>query len=787
MSALWDDDMSDGSSYNEDEAEYPLEDEWEEESEEIILEEELPHEEDEYEESDSYEYPYPTSSDDSWAALSSDEAIQKIIEKLPTYSSHSSGDDRANDQLSLDAASDSDAGSFIEHTDEKDYRSDLLPSQIDSFQPSLYLARIETYQLYVVPHSDDEEKTDGADADDEAPDTTDTAYTAGGAVQDLSIHKAENTDESKQTMDALMVSPVSPSPETPLPAEPREAQGQAQQDQHEQPTEPEPEPEHQEADTPAQIQVTTDTAAADHDAEAVAGAETDVASATDVDRGTPPQIDTESDRKEPSEESKENAARTPKMIQPTQSEIPVISEDAAVDTDAKDSVVEFSDTEKPVRRGRDAPRRQTKTRIVIKKVAAKRAPHRFKENMKVRIVDLSEALDGHIGIIKFVGLIDGQKMTGIQLIEDGVYGDCDGSYKEQRYFTCDDKKGIFLSIKNVKKFIDEEARKKSDEFKLISRQRRRVQRNNAQMYGKRVDNLWAHRIDLVKQKKYRIVHKPGPREFGRIEYFGGDEEYVNVLNDTTHWLAPRLTAPRKSKGAITKAEPKAGPREIGRHDDFEGIEYDEAAEEAKRQRKKAEQFKKNKEQWEKRRQQQLKNGAISPNVRTPTGSRPSSARHSEDKEKFPMVSAKNGKEKGKEKKSDSKSSKLAVSKPAQKKRAKSALSNSKKKKTEQDDKNANKAKGGGKKGVNGDKKTNVSKSKNTKSNAVAAKKKEAAAKTTSASSKKKAANDASKKGGNGNDAASKKKAKNGKVTKSGTKTSSNGSGSKKKKKNVTSK
>ena len=60
-------------------------------------------------------------------------------------------------------------------------------------------------------------------------------------------------------------------------------------------------------------------------------------------------------------------------------------------------------------RGRDAPRRMTKTRIVIKKVKAKRAPKKFKEGMKVSIrnnkkFNLNTPFDGTIGIIKYVGV-----------------------------------------------------------------------------------------------------------------------------------------------------------------------------------------------------------------------------------------------------------------------------------------------------------------------------------------------------------------------------------------------
>ncbi len=44
------------------------------------------------EHSDSYVYPWSTSSDDSWASISSDDVIQKILLKLPTYDPPDSDD-----------------------------------------------------------------------------------------------------------------------------------------------------------------------------------------------------------------------------------------------------------------------------------------------------------------------------------------------------------------------------------------------------------------------------------------------------------------------------------------------------------------------------------------------------------------------------------------------------------------------------------------------------------------------------------------------------------------------
>jgi len=590
--------FSDASSYNDDNLDsYHQEAEFEE-SDEIVIEEELPHEEDEYEEDEDYEYPWPVSSDDSWAQLSSEEAIQKIIEKLPTYSSAES-DDGIPRIPNLDPASDDDAGSFIEHDDRNDNDDDadnhsdeqrIPASQLSEYDPHMYLASIELYHMYVVAHSDDD---NDADVDDD---------------NKLDVEVSADTQET-------------PFPETPQPQTPNSPVfPDTQESQKEEPT--------QEA-TPIIDKAATATEAAAAGKEPIESSQTE--------RPPPPprsqieQTEKEQQNIAPASTatgttivtaviatgtSAENMnieaprkSSTSTLIEPRQSEIPVIDENAAAETEAKESVIEIDDTPQPYR-GKDAPRLMSPTRVRIKKVPATRAPKKFKSGMKVRIgnnsaKELSTPYDGEVGIIRYVGMIDNEKMAGIVLQDEFVWGDCDGVYKQQRYFECGDNRGVFVPIANVKKFVDEDARKKSDEFIKRARQRRRVQRNNAQMYGQNVDNLWQHRVDLVRQKKYRI-HKPGPREFGRIEYFGGDDEYVNVLNDNTHWLAPRLDAPRKRKGAPETVKPKAGPREIGRYDDFVGIDYDETKEAAKRAKKKQELERKKREEYEKAKLEKLK-------------------------------------------------------------------------------------------------------------------------------------------------------------------------------------
>merc|ERR1712129_587258 len=96
--------------------------------------EEFFHSQDEYEDEESYEYPWSTSSDDSYKNLSSDAAIQKINDKLPTYTSESS-DAASYYPILYDSASDSDAGSFIERKlSEKDEENEK-----EFYKPETYL------------------------------------------------------------------------------------------------------------------------------------------------------------------------------------------------------------------------------------------------------------------------------------------------------------------------------------------------------------------------------------------------------------------------------------------------------------------------------------------------------------------------------------------------------------------------------------------------------------------------------------------------------------------------
>ena len=160
---------------------------------------------------DSYVYPWPTSSDDSWADISSDEVIQKILIKLPGYpndpdkgddndeqkgyidrddlreflSEHSDSFVERNDELLQDlqeraakyhntkGITETDYQQFMNDVDleelddmDEEFLLDRYPmameSQVDGdkFIPDLYLAKIELYQMYL-EYEDSREEYDG--------------------------------------------------------------------------------------------------------------------------------------------------------------------------------------------------------------------------------------------------------------------------------------------------------------------------------------------------------------------------------------------------------------------------------------------------------------------------------------------------------------------------------------------------------------------------------------------------------------------------------------------------
>eukprot|EP01084_Bolivina_argentea_P141707 248994_1 len=79
---------------------------------------------------DSYVYPWPTSSDDSWADISSDEVIQKILLKLPTYDPP---DENEGNELDNDEAKgyDEDLDDFIsDHSDSFVERDEKLLNEL---------------------------------------------------------------------------------------------------------------------------------------------------------------------------------------------------------------------------------------------------------------------------------------------------------------------------------------------------------------------------------------------------------------------------------------------------------------------------------------------------------------------------------------------------------------------------------------------------------------------------------------------------------------------------------
>lgn len=164
---------------------------------------------------DSYVYPWPTSSDDSWADISSDEVIQKILLKLPQYPAEQDKGDNSDEEIGYQHRDDlrefmSDhSNSFIERNDdllndlqeraakyhntkgitETDYQQfmndvDLeelddmdeeflldrypmaMDSQLTKFIPDLYLAKVELYEMYL----EYEDSTKQYDAETESDD-----------------------------------------------------------------------------------------------------------------------------------------------------------------------------------------------------------------------------------------------------------------------------------------------------------------------------------------------------------------------------------------------------------------------------------------------------------------------------------------------------------------------------------------------------------------------------------------------------------------------------------------
>eukprot|EP01084_Bolivina_argentea_P008176 15286_1 len=206
---------------------------------------------------DSYVYPWPTSSDDSWADISSDEVIQKILLKLPQY-------DPPDPNADLDK--DSDEGGYINRRDlidylsshsaslierdetmlldlreramkyhnskgitEQDYREfmndvdmdelddmdeefllDRYPMAMESqliqhkFIPDLYLAKVELYEMYL--EYDDIDKGDIADNedngnDDKKVDTTTTTTTTKN--NDTTTTTTQTSDDNNNIDDRI--------------------------------------------------------------------------------------------------------------------------------------------------------------------------------------------------------------------------------------------------------------------------------------------------------------------------------------------------------------------------------------------------------------------------------------------------------------------------------------------------------------------------------------------------------------------------------------------------------
>ena len=184
----------------------------------------------ESESTDSYIYPWSTSEDDSWADLSSDDVIQKILLKLPTYDPPDSNDDSKSDSYEL--ASQSESLKIYDDRDEYDLefsyppRLDMddneihsddekgdgkgkekkkyikpdengtLRSQLQGYEPTWYLKSFENFEMYL---EDQDFDADNDASDNSCQDDEKLNVTTDGANKNK--NKTKNQDKNKQEKD----------------------------------------------------------------------------------------------------------------------------------------------------------------------------------------------------------------------------------------------------------------------------------------------------------------------------------------------------------------------------------------------------------------------------------------------------------------------------------------------------------------------------------------------------------------------------------------------------------
>jgi len=206
----------------------------------------------------------------------------------------------------------------------------------------------------------------------------------------------------------------------------------------------------------------------------------------------------------------------------------------------------------------------------------------------------------HIGIIRWIGILDEsatpqskspstsgtdtdsikkkkkkktKKDYGIELIQGE--GNHDGTHNGKRlFFTKDDAKtGVFIKRIDFRRDInakptraDKAARHKA----MIKDKRRRRQRNNAQMYGNNMDDVWNDRLDIFAGDG-GVQHKLGPREIGRGHYKGIDFSEEELERERAQKKAEKEK--RKKEEAAADLI-KLGPRDMGKIK-YKGTKYED--------------------------------------------------------------------------------------------------------------------------------------------------------------------------------------------------------------------
>ena len=224
---------------------------------------------------------------------------------------------------------------------------------------------------------------------------------------------------------------------------------------------------------------------------------------------------------------------------------------------------------------------------------------------KVRVVNLNGIKVKYMGIIRWIGILDGDTKSststalsspstdsestpnskstpkstkkskkrretfGIELLDAEGHnnGTPDGSAK-RLFITIDDAKtGIFIKRIDFRKHIEyrnraqSKADKKQHFEQTIKRKRNRRLRNDAQMFGNQMNDFWTERIDMIRPDGGGVGHKLGPREIGRNKYKGiewSEEEQERQR------AAKKAEMERRKREEAAADLVKLGPRDMGK-------------------------------------------------------------------------------------------------------------------------------------------------------------------------------------------------------------------------------